>query len=874
MGGDLLLVFYKVMDLPIYEVEGELLEDFSSDGLWRVLVKAPTGSGKSTGLPGMLLDAGMSGSVVVVQPRRIAARMLAQRVAGMRGVRLGGEVGYVVRYDNKMSAESRIIYVTDGVFQRWLEENPVLEGVGAVLFDEFHERRLAMDVALADCLSLQEGCRADLKVCVMSATMDVGGLEDYLAPCRVIEAGGRSYPVEVSYQHALVRSRVSSGYGSGDEPMWERCVRAVMDAVVVEGCGNILIFMPGVYEIQKTITLLEQRRLSSDQNGGWEICPLYGGLKAEQQDRAVRDGGGPRIIVSTNVAETSLTIPGVCTVIDGGLARISEFDALRGMDTLFVKKISRASADQRAGRAGRVAPGRCVRLWSEADHGRRSEYEVPEVRRVDLTEVGLRLKARGVVDLFDFRWLDVPVVVSVEHAMGVLDHLEAVDSEDGGRITVMGRSMGQMPLHPREGRLLMAGRDEGCLGEVIFAIALMQTDSGGLFMRGGHEVGRGAFLYDDDVSDFAVDYRAYESAEAMQFSPQRCSGIGVMARVAREVQQGVRQLERVVARMGWDVGGVDFCKRAAGFSRAMLVGYGDRLGVRSGAGNLSCRVTGGRSGKISSESAVKSVELFVVTGMTEVGARDVTVHLGGCTGVSLEDVRDLRGKFLMEGNRAVYDEKIRRVVNRYELRYQDLVISCKDVGDRDIDLDEAAGLLSERVASGELKLKKWDAGVEQWIARLLSLREWMPELELPGFDEEDRAIAMEAVCHGALGYKQIKDKEVMPALEGWLSAGQHAAMEAYAPSRLKLSNGQSVKLKYELGKPPSIALTVQRLYGVRVSPTIANGAVIVQIHICAPNQRPWQMTQDLESFWESGFDQMKKDLAGRYPKHNWTGEGR
>tara|TARA_B110000879_G_scaffold251_1_gene318 strand:+ start:12470 stop:15112 length:2643 start_codon:yes stop_codon:yes gene_type:complete len=866
------------MKLPIHEVEAKLLGDFGAGTPWRVLVKAPTGSGKSTGLPSMLLDAGIDGKIIVVQPRRIAARMLARRVASLRGTRLGDEVGYIVRFDNKTSPASRIIYITDGILQRWLEDNPLLEGIGAIIFDEFHERRLAMDIALADCLTLQESHRPKLKVCVMSATLELAGLEDYLDPCRLIEAGGRSYPVEISYQHALPKSKTTNRYGNGEEPIWEKCARAVTEAVIDPACGNILVFLPGVYEIQKTITLLEQKKLTSSnaKNGGWEICPLYGALKPEQQDRAVRDGGPPRIIVSTNVAETSLTIPGVCTVIDAGLARISEFDPLRGMNTLFIKKISRAAADQRAGRAGRVAPGRCIRLWSQPDHARRAEFELPEVRRIDITETALKLKSRGITDLSTFRWLDQPTAAGHQHALHLLENLEAIESAEStnlGKITALGKSMATMPLHPREARLLIAAQQENCLPEAIFTIALMQTDSGGIFMKGKQHNGRSQFIYEEDTTDFAADHRAYISAAAMQFTPQRCTAIGVLARIAREVQQSVQQLEKTTSRMGWDVSNktADFSHNAEPFSRAMLTAYSDRLAVRTGAGNLSCRITGGRSGKISPDSAVKDSQLFLVTSMTEVGARDITVHLSGCTEVLLETVRELRGKFLQEGNQAVYDEKIRRVVNRQQTTYQDLIITTKDTGDKDIDPDQAAALLAERVANGELKLKKWDAGVEQWIARLLSLRDWMPELELPGFDEEDRSIALETICQGALGYKQIKDKEVMPALQGWLSAGQHAALEAYAPTRLKLSNGEHVKVKYELGKPPSIALTVQRLYGIKTSPTIANGTVTIQTHICAPNQRPWQMTQDLENFWKSGFDQMKKDLAGRYPKHNWTG---
>lgn len=863
-----------LQNLPIDEIRDELVKGLVGEGAvqsWRVLVKAPTGSGKSTGVPSMLLDTGVEGLIVVVQPRRIAARMLAKRVASLRGVSVGSEVGYVVRFDNKMCISTRIVFVTDGVLERWLAENPSLDNVGAVVFDEFHERRIAMDVALADCLNLQEGTRPDLKVCVMSATLEVAGLNDYLSPCRMVEAGGRTFPVEIEYQLAK-KSQKHSRYGVQEEPVWEKCSRAFSDVLAKHGadeCGNVLIFLPGVYEIQRTVEQLERMKLK-----GWEICPLYGTLKPEQQDRAVRDGGGRRIIVSTNVAETSLTIPGVKTVIDAGLARVAVFDAVRGVDTLFVKKISRASAEQRSGRAGRVSAGRAVRLWSAAEHGRRIGFELPEVQRVDVSELVLRLLARPdircVDELSNFRWLDAPSEDGVGHAVELLESLGAVSD---GEISECGERMSKMGFHPRVARLILAAADEGCLAEAVFVAATMQGE--GLFLRGkSDDRGRGAFVFPGDESDYAALWRAFESARAMRYDPRRCNEIGVMARAAREISLSIKQLEKAVSRlMGSELCKVDFDENARAFSRAMLVAFSDRVAVKMGEGTLACRVSGGRTGKIDAHTAevVKESEIFLVSDMTEVGAKDVTVHLNGCVTVDLLDVRDLQGESFHETQTAVYDEKIRRIVNRSEVKFKDLVISSKDGGDPDAEM--AAVILAEKVASGELKLKKWDTGVEQWIARLLCLREWMPELELPGFNEEDRALALEVVCQGALGYKQIKDKDVMPALRGWLSDGQLACLDAYAPTRIVLENGQGTKVKYEVGKPPSIAQRVQKLYGVAISPTLANGNVTIQVHICAPNQRPWQMTQDLSSFWKNGFLQMKKDLAGRYPKHDWSGGG-
>jgi len=823
--------------LPIEEVRDEVLAGYKGDGLRRMLVSAPTGSGKSTGLPGMLLDAGCEGLVVVVQPRRIAARMLAKRVADVRGTSLGGEVGYVVRYDRRMGESTRIVYVTDGILQRWLEENPVLDGIGAVVFDEFHERRLAMDVGLADCLNLQESTRVE-------------GLGEYLQPCKKIEAGGRSYPVEIEYQKAAKQGAVKRGRsGNAEEAVWDKCLRALKEEIIgsrSEECGNVLIFMPGVYEIRRSIELIEA--LKEVRVGGWEVCALYGGLKPEMQDRAVRDGEGKRIIVSTNVAETSLTIPGVRTVIDGGLARQSVYDAVRGVDTLFVRKIARSAAEQRTGRAGRVAPGRCVRLWSEVDHGRRAEHELAEVMRVDLTDVVMRLKARGMNDVRNFRWLNAPENESLEHAEKLLEVLGALD--ETGAVSKLGMQLAKMPLHPRMARLLIAANEEGCLAEGIFAVTLIEGES--LFVKSRGSSGREGFAYDSDGSDFCADWRGFVSAQAMKFQPSRCDAVGVMARACRELEKGMDALKKIVVRMGWDVEDVDFEGNARAFSRAILATYSDQLAVRNNQSNLSCRIVGGRGGQISADGIAKGGEYFITTEMTEVGGRDVVLHLNGCVLVDIEDVRAMYPKALVEVDGAVYDEKIRRVVKRRELRFRDLIMESVEGGEP--CADRAAELLAERVASGELKLKKWDAAVEQWIARLLCLREWMPELELPGFDEEDRAIALEAVCAGSFGYKQIKDKEVWPALRSWLSDGQRAALDAYAPERITL-------------------------YGVSESPKIAEsaldkeGGVTVQVHICAPNQRPWQMTQDLGSFWKSGFAQMKKDLAGRYPKHDWSGGG-
>lgn len=837
------------MDLPVQQLRDKLLASVRDRG--RVLLRAPTGSGKSTCVPPMLLDGGVEGLTVVVQPRRIAARMLARRVTEVRGGRLGEEIGYVVRHENHTGKRTRVVYLTDGVLQRWLHENPTLEGVGAVVFDEFHERRVASDVALARCLDLQDGARPGLKLVVMSATLEVEGLQRYLEPCQVLEAEGRMFPVEVSY-----RGAGAPAPGGRQAPaLWDRVADAVKVAVTDSDAGHILVFLPGVYEIRRTMDLLTRATWSR----GWDVCPLYSSLPPAQQDAAVSPGTTPRIIVSTNVAETSLTIEGVRTVIDSGLARISDHDPARGIDTLMIEKISRASADQRAGRAGRTAPGRCVRLWSERDHARRIPFELPEIRRTDLSEVLLSLLAAGVENVAHFRWLTVPDEVAVERAMYLLENLGAVVD---GTVTAMGKRMAGFPLHPRYARLLLAGQESGCVAEAGFIAAAIQSES--VFVRG--KGGRKEFSEPGDTSDFAAEWRAFQLARDMRFDPARLSVSGIMARGARELGKTLGQLEKLALRHGLDWGDVCF-SHSGKLGGVMALALGDRLAAQHGAATLSCRVVGGRRGQLDAESVVRGAQVFAAAEMTEVEGKEVTVHLSRCTEIGMDALKARFPDDFHEHDGALYDEKTRRVVRVREIRFRDLVLESREGGDP--PPDEAARLLAGRVVAGELKLNKWDRSVEQWIARLVNLARWMPEMELPGFSDSDRELVIGEVCQGARSYKEIKNREVMPVLKNWLSAAQKSVLDAYAPTEVKLSNGRTAKVRYAADAEPWIAMKMQHLYDVTALPEIAGGKASLLVHILAPNQRPWQVTGDLKGFWERGYPQMKKDLAGRYPKHEW-----
>ena len=845
--------FFCGVRLPVNEVEKEIRASVAVDQ-GRLLLKAPTGSGKSTAVPGMVRDE-CEGQVVVVQPRRMAARLLAEFVAKKMGTLLGKGVGYAVRFENQSGPETEILFVTDGVLQRMLLDDPELSGVGAVVFDEFHERRLSSDLSLARVLDLQESVRPDLRVVVMSATLETGGLKDYLEPCRLVEAGGRMFPVEICHRgEAQVGRRGLNRH----EEVWDRVAAAVKaEARELIAGDRILVFLPGMYEIRKSQSLLENAAALK----GWEVCPLYSALSPTAQRSALKMDGSKRIILATNVAETSVTIEGVKVVVDSGLVRQSNYDVARGFDSLGVVKIARAAADQRAGRAGRTGPGRCVRLWSESDHRNRKEFETPEVRRLDLAEAILFLKRLGVNEITGFRWLDQPENERRLDAEKLLTWLGALDS--GGRLMEVGKQMAALPLHPRLAALVLQGGD--CLGEVLFVAAAVQGE--GVFKRAGRGKKWAEFLEGEPGwgNDFGAEWLALIAAKNLDFRPRECDGLGVLARGARETWKNFQQLSRLLKKRGGRIKEPDFRQRGEACARAMLIAFGDRLAVRRDQGSAVCHVVGARKGKLHPKSVVRNTTLFLAADMIEVEGRERSVILSRCVEISKDWIP--AGE-INNSESVIFDEISRRVVAVKQRIFRGLVLEEKRGGEVDPNL--AGELLAGRVIAGDLVLKKWDAKVERWIARLAFLSKAMPELEFPGFDAGDREMAIAQICAGATTFKEVKDRDPWRVLHDWLSVPQRQAMDSFAPEKITLENGVNTRVLYTAGNDPWFEEKVQRLYGVKETPTIANGHPLVA-KILAPNQRPWQVTSDLPGFWERGFAQMKKDLAGRYPKHNWEG---
>jgi ATP-dependent helicase HrpB len=837
-------------DLPIFEIEQPLLDAVRTSK--RVVLTAPTGSGKSTQVPQMLLDAGLLGErqVVVLQPRRLPTRMLARWVTEARGAKLGGEVGYQMRLDNVASPATRICYATEGVVLRRMLADPHLKDVAAIVFDEFHERHLYGDITLARALDIQRAARPDLLIIVMSATLDVASVEKYLAPCAVLSSQGRAFAVEIEYLSKP----------AGQSPVWSLAVAELQSLVRERREGDALVFMPGAYEIARTVDAARSA-LGRD----FAVFPLHGELPPREQDAAVARSDKRKIVVATNVAETSLTIEGVRLVVDSGLARIPRFDPYRGINTLLIERISRAAADQRAGRAGRTAPGHCLRLWTAHEHAGRAAQEVPEVKRLDLAEVILTLKAAGVSDVKTFRWLEAPEPRAVERAEALLADLGAIEGP-GGAITPMGRRMLEFPLHPRYARMLLASAEYHCVREIALIAALTQGRE--LLARGqGRGEGGEDVRSGESESDFFVLMRAWRYAEKNNFDAERCRRAGINAQAARQVGPWAEQFLRIAKEQGLKLGGE--APREA-IARCVLLGFSDHVAKRVGASER-CELVHGRHGSLARESVVKA-PLFAAAEVREVenrarGERNLNVILNLATAVKEEWLRELFPGDFSAMRVVAFDTALKRVVARKQTRFRDLVLTEEDVGEA--PADEAAAILAREVAAGRLKLEQWDEAVEEWMLRVNRLREWMPELELPAIDDADREEIVAHVCHGAVSYAEIKNRPVLPVVKSWLSRAQQAAVEEYAPERIKLPKGRTVKVAYTSDAPPTIAARIQDLYGATEGFWIAQRRVPVRIQILAPSNRPLQVTDNLASFWRETYPKLKPQLQRRYPKHEW-----
>ena len=821
-------------DLPIDTILPELLGNLAVRR--SAVVHAPPGAGKTTRVPPALLDAGLAGErrIVMLEPRRVAARAAARRIAAERGVKPGGEVGYRIRFDRKEGRETRILVVTEGILVQMLQRDPFLEDVGVVIFDEFHERNLYSDLSLALCRKVQREARDDLKLVVMSATLAVEPIAVWLGDCAVVRSEGRQYPVEVRYQERA------------DPRALPVLVSGAVREVLEETPGDVLVFLPGVGEIRRSGEMLASLEPEV------RVMPLYGDLPPEKQDAVLRPGDRRKVVLATNVAETSVTIEGLTAVIDSGLVRRLRFDPGYGLDRLELGRVSRASADQRAGRAGRQGPGLCLRLWTEHDHRSLPEHEVAEILRVDLAGTVLELLAWGEGDPSHFEWFEAPESAAVERALGLLAELRALDSS--GRLTELGRLLARLPLHPRLARLLVSGHQAGELRRAALCAALL-SERDVVNRPTGHRPVVARHTANSDLLD------RVEAVEAQLRSGYGETALGpVHPGRTRHVARVARQLEHLAERR---LGPGESLDDGAALRRALFAAYPDRLARRREAGSRRAVQVGGRGIRLAEMSAVREAEFFLCLEL-DAGARGRSESL--VRQASAIDAEWLPEEHLEKREEAIYDPERDRVVGRRQTLYRDLVLTEAEIDPG----TEAAEEMLVQVAGEDLAaVLPEDPAFDEMRTRLACLAEWMPELDLPVLDDDRLRNLLPALVPGRRSLSELRRAPWLGIAQGLFDHRTLSSLDELAPTHLQVPSGSRIHLRYEAGKPPVLAVRIQELFGLTQTPAVAGGRMPVLLHLLAPNHRPQQVTDDLASFWRNTYPEVRKELKARYAKHAW-----
>jgi ATP-dependent helicase HrpB len=854
--------------LPIWKIHADILRTLRSGN--RLVLVAPTGSGKTTQVPQMLLDAGIAGEkmIVVLQPRRVAARTVATRVAWEREGKLGAEVGYQIRFDDHTSIGTRICFVTEGILLRWLQDDRSLSKIGAVVFDEFHERNLLSDVALALVKHLQQTQRPDLAMVVMSATLDAEPVAAYLDQCPILVSEGQSYPVEVGYLSM-----------PDQRPITVQAAEAVERILQDEDPGDILVFMPGRGEINGTLDALRGLRTRERV----ACIPLHGELEPQEQDRAFAPNALRKVIVATNVAETSITMDGIRHVVDSGVARVARYDAERGIGTLLLEPISRASADQRKGRAGRTAPGTCHRLWTVIGHKDREERNTPEIQRSDLAEVVLLLHSLGIREAATFDWLDKPDPQAAVRAVRLLTMLGALLDAD---LTPIGRQMLRLPMHPRYSRMLIEASQRGCVPDAALCAALVSgRDLLARLDREDAQTKAAREMFEDSPnSDFITLMRAYDFAKANAFSFDRCRSYGINAQVARQVEQTFQQIMHAAQQIDFQSSSSRFreasrlvSEKSAGLPesvgdhplsqkpanqsspkasdallRCLMAGFVDQLAKRRVPGKPECDLTDQRQGQLVRESVVTDAAYFVAANLRETPSRQTLLSLA--TAVQPAWIAEMFPQHLTTTIEHLFDAQNKRVAAMKLVRYRDLVIEQK-AQQRDLDPVASGRCLAEAHRAGAFDLPLMDHRLKQFIARVNLVHATLPELEFAPFDAAAITASLARAFTGLTLVKEAQAAPLLPAFHQHLDKGQVSWLDELVPLTIPWPSGGPIKLSY-VNDTPESQVKLQECFALTAHPTLCEGRLPVQLQLCTPDGKRLASTSDWPSF-----------VAREWPKH-------
>lgn len=840
------------MALPIDDVLPQLVAAVR-DRRVAVLV-APPGAGKTTRVPGALLDAGaVTGEIVVLQPRRLAARLAASRVASERAVELGGEVGYEVRFDRRASAATKIRFVTEGVLTRRLLADPELRGAGCVIIDEFHERHLDGDLALALVARLRAR-RPELALIVMSATLDAEPVAQFLDGAPIVRSEGRTFPVAIEHE-----------VQPDDRPLGKQVAAAVRRLAQDKLDGDVLVFLPGAGEIRRCAEDLDEVAAIFD----LAVLPLHGDLTVEEQDRAVGPSSRRKIILSTNVAETSVTIDGVVCVIDSGLARIARHSPWTGLPSLQIEPVSRASCAQRAGRAGRTRPGRVIRLYTKHDHDTRRAFEVPEVARADLAGAALELYGAGLAGLGALRWYEAPPPAAAAAAEELLARLGAISARAPAderapaehAITPLGTRMLRFPVHPRLARIVCEAEGRGVAREACVIAALAGARELRLERRGPQAAAKIAA-----PSDLIEDLDALLDARRHNLRADRLRRDGLDVATAHTVDKTAKQLERIARDSRPAPPSDEAVDRE--LQLAILTGFPDRVGKRRAPRSAEIVFAGGGAGTLAPSSAVIDAELLVAVDVAQTGARGQSsrVQIRRASAIEASWLLDLYLDRIAETDELVWNAPKERVERVVQLTYDGLPIDeHRDLEGARRDPRSAALLAKQAIAAGIERFVDPDA-LAQWRARVALVADLAPQAGLAAPTDDALAQLLARACEGMTSFAELRALDLLALLD----AGEHKALvDRLAPTHLALPRRRRVQIHYELDRPPWIASRMQDFFGLARAPAVGDGRVPLVLHLLAPNQRPVQVTQDLPGFWVKHYPALRKQLMRRYPKHAW-----
>jgi ATP-dependent helicase HrpB len=811
-------------DLPINDILPDLLTALAKSSA--AVLAAEPGSGKTTIAPLALLDQPWLADrkIIILEPRRLAARAAAARMSELVGDKVGGTIGYRVRFDSKVSRATRIEVVTEGILIRMIQNDPELGGIGLIIFDEFHERSLQADLALALCLDARQ-LRDDLKILVMSATIDTAGISDLLDQAQVITGQGRCFPVAIEY---LTRQATDF--------IVPRTVRGI-DKALAEQPGDILVFLPGAGEIRAVQAHYAKRT-------DLACLPLYGDLPLEKQDLVfAKPPGQRRLILATPIAETSLTIEGITTVVDSGQLKSPRFDPASGLTRLETIPISKASAKQRTGRAGRLCPGHCYRLWTKGEHHSRPDFLPAEIINADLAPLLLELALWGVSDPGQLAWLDPPRQGQISQARQLLINLEALDERLA--LTPLGRKLANLPLHPRLALMLVRGWEQG-LSKLACRLAAILNNRDPLKA----EAGRQSADIEERLHLLVISERDGAGAvRAKGGDPAACR------RILREASQ----YQRLLGKTSKDSG------QLSEVGNLLASAYPDRIAHKK-PGSGQHLLASGRGAILPTGDHLGTAELLVAAKL-DAGKKQGRIFLAAP--LTIAELRSDHPHLIQHRKTVRWDAEQRRVAAVEEECLGSLVLSQKKwVG---ADAEQIRRCLLEGIRQAGIICLPWQKKSRELQARIQSAHLWQPNTWPDVSDEtllQDLSW-LEPYLTEAKALNDLKRLDLAEILLARLSWQEQQELERIAPTHLKVASGSRIKLRYQPGEAPILPVRIQEMFGCKETPTVAGGKLPVLIHLLSPAQRPIQITSDLAAFWRTTYREVKKELAGRYPKHYW-----